>query len=382
VSFFGAKRASSEARFALERLQSISMNFRGRQKKLGEALVRRKVDALVVTHLPNVRYLCGFSGSAGVLLAARRSVFFTDGRYAEQAAAEVDGVRISIAKGSALAAAAAACLKLGLRSVAIEAEHLTVAQLGAFEQALGKGVKVLRLAGIVEELRALKDDGEIQLVRNAVELSSRLFRPLQKSLHSGVTESSIAAKLEYMARKAGADGMSFETIVASGTRSALPHGVASAAKLPVAGFVVLDYGVVLDGYCSDMTRTVHIGKAPAEARALYVAVLEAQLSAISAVRPGATTGEVDQAARQELKRAKLDRFFTHSTGHGVGLEIHELPRLAAGNDAILQAGMVITVEPGVYLRGKYGVRIEDMLLVTEHGYEVLTPVSKDLIELN
>jgi Xaa-Pro aminopeptidase len=257
-----------------------------------------------------------------------------------------------------------------------------VAQLSAFEQALGKGIKVVRLAGIVEELRMLKDADEIELLRNAVKLSSSLFRPLLRSMRGDVAETEVAAKLEYAARKAGADGMSFETIVASGARSALPHGVASAAKLPTAGFVVLDYGIVLGGYCSDMTRTVHIAKAPAEARALYVAVLEAQLSAISAVRPGVTTGEVDQAARQELKRAKLDRFFTHSTGHGVGLEVHEPPRVAADTDAILRPGMVITIEPGVYLPGNCGVRIEDMVLVTEHGYEVLTPVSKELIELN
>jgi Xaa-Pro aminopeptidase len=176
--------------------------------------------------------------------------------------------------------------------------------------------------------------------------------------------------------------MSFETIIASAERSALPHGVASAAKLPAVGFVVLDYGVVLDGYCSDMTRTVHLGKAPDEARALYSAVLEAQLAAISVVKAGTTAGEVDRAARQVLRKAKLDRFFSHSTGHGVGLEIHELPRLAAHNDAILKPGMVITIEPGVYLPGKCGVRIEDMLLVTERGYALLTPVSKKLIELN
>lgn len=336
----------------------------------------------MVSYLPNVRYLCGFSGSAGVLLVAQRSVFFTDGRYAEQATAQVEGTRISIAKGPALAAAAAACTKLGLKRVAVESEHLTVAQLDAFEQSLGKGVKVIRLAGAVEKLRALKDADEIELVRNAVELSSRLFRPLLKTLRSGTAESAIAARLEYMARKAGAERMSFETIVASGARSALPHGVASAAKLPATGFVVLDYGVVLAGYCSDMTRTVHLGKAPVESRGSYMAVLEAQLAAISAVRPGATTGEVDRAARLELKRAKLDRFFTHSTGHGVGLDIHESPRLAAGNETVLQPGMVITIEPGIYLQGKCGVRIEDMLLVTERGYELLTPVSKDFIELN
>lgn len=360
----------------------MKMNVRGRQKALREALDRRRVDALLVTHLPNVRYLCGFSGSSGALLAARRPVFFTDGRYAEQASAQVEGARVAIIKGFPLAAAAATCVKSGLKRVAIESEHLTVAQLGAFERALGKGVKVVRLAGVVEQLRARKDVNEIQLLRNAVELSSKLFRPLLRSMRSGLAESAIAARLESMARRAGAEGMSFPTIVASAERSALPHGVASAAKLPATGFVVLDYGIVLDGYCSDMTRTVHLGKAPAKARALYDAVLEAQLAAIRVVRPGATAAEVDHAARRELKRARLDRFFSHSTGHGVGLEIHELPRLSARSDEALRPGMVVTVEPGVYLPGRCGIRIEDMLLVTESGNEVLTPVSKELIELN
>ena len=361
----------------------MQMDFRGRQKNLREELERRKVDALVVTHLPNVRYLCGFTGSAGVLLAAGRSVFFTDGRYKAQAAGQVEGVRISITKGGALAAAAEACVKLGLRRVAIESEHLTVAQLGAFEQALGKGVKVVRLAGAVEELRALKDADEIELLRHAVKVSSRLFRPLLRSIarRRCRIRNCREARVHVQESRRGAE-CHLKRLSPPAHARRLPHGVASAAKLPSAGFVVLDYGIVLDGYCSDMTRTVHIAKASAEARALYVAVLEAQLAAISAVRPGATTGEVDQAARQELKRAKLDRFFTHSTGHGVGLEIHEPPRLAAGTDAVLRPGMVITIEPGVYLPGNCGVRIEDMVLVTEHGYEVLTPVSKELIELN
>jgi Xaa-Pro aminopeptidase len=358
------------------------MDFQGRQKQLCAALDGRKVDALLVTHLPNVRYLCGFTGSAGVLLAARRPVFFTDGRYAEQASAQVVGARVSIARKGTFPALAASCKKQGLKRIGIESEHLTVAQLGTLEQALGKGVKLVRLAGTVEDLRAQKDDDEIERLRNAVNLSSRLFRPLMKSMRSGVSESSVAAKLEAMARAAGAERMSFETIVASGQRSALPHGVASSAKLPAEGFVVLDYGVVLDGYCSDMTRTVHLGKAPDEARRLYLAVLDAQQAAIGAVRAGATAGEIDQAARRELKRARLDRFFTHSTGHGVGLEIHEFPRVAAGSDTILKAGMVITIEPGVYLPGKCGIRIEDMLLVTERGYDVLTPVSKELLELS
>jgi Xaa-Pro aminopeptidase len=358
------------------------MDYRRRQQQLRVVLEGRKVDALIVTHLPNVRYLCGFTGSAGVLIASSRPVFFTDGRYTGQAAEQVQCARITIAKGGPLAAAAAACTRLHLKRVAIEADYITVTQLRGLQQVLGKSVKVVPLSGVVEALRATKDAEEIELVRKAVELSSKLFRPLLRSLRPGAAESLAAARLEFLARKAGAEAMSFETIVASGSRSALPHGVASAAVLPASGFVVLDYGVVLGGYCSDMTRTVHLAQASARARELYTAVLEAQLSGISAVRPGVTAGEVDRAARQELKRAKLDRYFTHSTGHGVGLEIHEQPRLAAKSEAVLQPGMVITIEPGVYLPGECGARIEDMVLVTETGYEVLTPVGKGLLELN
>jgi Xaa-Pro aminopeptidase len=358
------------------------MDLRRRQRMLRDQLEACKVDALIVTHLPNVRYLCGFTGSAGVLLAASRPVFFTDGRYAEQASQQVEGARVVIAKGGALSAAAEACVRLRITRVGIEADYLTVAQLRGLQEAVGKGVKLVPLSGAVEALRVIKDAEEIELIRNAVDLSSRLFRPLLRSLRPGVAESAAAARLEFLARKAGAEGMSFETIVASGSRSALPHGVASSALLPSEGFVVLDYGIVLGGYCSDMTRTVHLGRAQAKARDVYAAVLESQLAAISAVHPGVTTGEVDKAARQVLKRAKLDRFFTHSTGHGVGLEIHESPRLAANTETLLRPGMVVTIEPGAYLPGEFGIRIEDMLLVTEKGYEVLTPVGKSLIELN
>jgi Xaa-Pro aminopeptidase len=175
--------------------------------------------------------------------------------------------------------------------------------------------------------------------------------------------------------------MSFETIVASGERSALPHGRASKAKLPKRGFVTMDFGVVLDGYMSDMTRTVHLGKALEGEREVYDAVLEAQQAAVSAVRPGITAGDVDEAARSVLRKAGLDKYFTHSTGHGVGLEIHEGPRLAAKQTQPLEQGMIITIEPGVYMPGRFGVRIEDMVLVTKIGSEVLTPSVKAWIEL-
>jgi Xaa-Pro aminopeptidase len=200
-------------------------------------------------------------------------------------------------------------------------------------------------------------------------------------LDAGLTEVQVAATLEYAARLAGAEGMSFDTIVASGVRSALPHGQATAAKLPKRGFVTLDFGVILDGYCSDMTRTVHMGKAMAGERDVYDSVLEAQEAAVAAVAPGVTAGDVDEAARSVLRRVKLDQYFSHSTGHGVGLEIHEGPRLAAKQKQVLEQGMVITIEPGVYMPGRFGLRIEDMVLVTARGGEVLTPSVKAWIEL-
>src|ERR1035438_4227219 len=215
----------------------------------------------------------------------------------------------------------------------------------------------------------------------AAALGCRLFEGALKTMQPGMTETSVAAELEYAARLAGAEAMSFPTIVASGPRSALPHGRATRAKLTKRGFVTLDFGVVLDGYCSDMTRTVYLGLAGAGERDAYDAVLEAQETAVAAVRAGVTAGEVDEAARGVLRRTGLDKWFTHSTGHGVGLEIHEGPRLAAKQKQKLEAGMVVTIEPGAYVPGKFGVRIEDMVLVTRSGGEILTPSTKAWIEL-
>ncbi len=187
--------------------------------------------------------------------------------------------------------------------------------------------------------------------------------------------------MEYEARRAGAEGMSFPTILASGPRSAIVHGRASAAPIPARGFVVCDFGVILAGYCSDRTRTIHVGRPSVEARQFYEAVLEAQQAAIAAVRPGVTAAEVDAAARRVLRRRKLARYFTHSTGHGLGLEIHEAPRLAAGQSQKLEPGMVVTIEPGAYVPGKWGVRIEDVVVVTSSGCDVLTPTDKELVSI-
>jgi len=208
-----------------------------------------------------------------------------------------------------------------------------------------------------------------------------LFDHMLGFIRPGLRELDVAAELEYQARKRGAEGMSFETIVASGTRSALPHGRATTALLPRKGFVTLDFGIILGGYCSDMTRTVYLGRPRTKERASYEAVLQAQQAGVEAVRPGASCGEVDEAARSVLRRAGLAEAFSHSTGHGVGLEIHESPRVGAGQKARLVPGMVITIEPGVYLVGEFGIRIEDMVAVTATGGQVLTPAPKALIEL-
>jgi Xaa-Pro aminopeptidase len=357
------------------------MDYKGRMSRVAELMRRERLDALLVTHLPNIRYLCGFTGSTGVLLVGPRPAFFTDGRYAEQAAAEIVGVKVVIAKGSALVAAAKQAGKVKKGSVGIEAEHLSVSAGDALAEVLPKSIRLKATHLMVESLRMIKEPAEIDLMREAIDLGCELLPAAFKAIRPGVAEVRVAAEIEYAARKGGAEGMSFETIVASGPRSALPHGVASHSPVPAKGFVVLDFGVILHGYCSDMTRTVHVGVASQEERDLYRAVLDAQMSAIAACLPGSKLGDVDAAARNVLKQSKLDKYFTHSTGHGVGLEIHEPPRVAQGQKEVLRSGMVITIEPGIYLAGKCGIRIEDVVAITESGYELLTSAKKELIEI-
>jgi Xaa-Pro aminopeptidase len=349
---------------------------------LTDALPKLRADYVLITHLPNLHYLCGFTGSAGALLVGgAEKVFFTDGRYTTQAKAEVQDARIRIEKHNPMIAAAMWLREKTPGTLGIEGDHLTVASESRLRRVLVKPWRFRPLSGAVERLRRIKDPAETDLVRQAVNLGSSLFPSLLKTIRPGVAETQVAAKLEYSARQAGASGMSFDTIIAAGPRSALPHGRASSTPIPPHGFVVLDFGVILAGYCSDMTRTVMVGRPSAKERGWYDAVLEAQLAGIAAVRPGATAGEVDEAARNVLKRSKLDKYFTHSTGHGVGLEIHEAPRLATGETTVLEPGMVLTIEPGIYIPGQGGVRIEDMILVTKTGCEILTPTKKELISV-
>jgi len=368
------------------------MDHKARQQRLQKALSTHQLDALLITHLPNVRYLCGFTGSAGVLLVSdTKSVFFTDGRYTDQARAEVQAARIVITRRGPMAGAAnwLSVQREGSRrasssqtKIGIEGEHLTVAARSRFAKLLPSGIRLQAAPPLVEQARLVKDEQEIECIKSAVLLGAGLFDRALETIRPGVLETEVAAEMEYAARSAGAQAMSFDTIIASGKRSALPHGRASRTAISAHGFVVCDFGVILSGYCSDMTRTVHVGRASAEARRVYQAVKQAQQTGVDAVRPGVSVGEVDKASRKSLQNSGLAKHFTHSTGHGVGLEIHEPPRLAAGQMEILRPGMVITIEPGVYIPGKWGVRIEDMVLVTEQGCEVLTPTSKELVEIS
>ena len=362
------------------------MNFLGRQEKLREYLATTRFDALLISHLPNIRYLCGFTGSAGFLLIAESgSVFFTDVRYDTQGRAEVKGAKVIIARKGVLSALAE---WVGARkkrskgwSIGIEAEHMTVAEKKRLTDLLPSGLRVRDASVIVERARMVKDPEELRNIRAAVQLGAGLFDRALEVLRSGVKETEVAAEMEHAARRAGAQEMSFATIIASGARSALPHGRASDQAIMPGGFVVCDFGVILAGYCSDQTRTVWVGSVSKEARRAYEAVKEAQQAAIAAVRPGVSVGDVDLAARRVLRKAGLGRYITHSTGHGVGLEVHESPRVAAGQSEILRPGMVITIEPGVYFPGKWGVRIEDMVAVRENSCEVLTPTSKDFLSV-
>ncbi|MGA8043040.1 MAG: Xaa-Pro peptidase family protein [Terracidiphilus sp.] len=355
--------------------------------QLRRRMTRAGFPGLLVTHLPDVRYLSGFTGSSATLAITRRAAcLFTDGRYTTQAAEEVTSAKVQIVSSSpAVHAVQWLAAQPAVELAGFDPAHTTVAELAHWRTALPARLRRTFLqplaAPLVEPLRWVKDEDELTLMVEAALLGCRLFEHILGFLRPGLAEFEVAAELEHQARLLGAEGMSFETIVASGQRSALPHGRATSARLPRRGFLTLDFGIIHKGYCSDMTRTVYLGKPRTHERDAYNAVLQAQEAAVAAVSAGATCGEVDEAARSVLRSAGLADAFTHSTGHGVGLEIHESPRVGAGQKTRLLPGMVITIEPGIYLAGQFGIRIEDMVAVTRNGGQVLTPAPKALIEL-
>jgi Xaa-Pro aminopeptidase len=340
-----------------------------------------KSPALAVSHLPNVRYLTGFTGSNGLLLVSGRdAVLFTDPRYELQSQDEVD-CKVQVVRGSLWTAVAKTVARRKLTVLGLESEHISYQAWRGFTGEVGSGVRLKGISGLVEGLRSIKDAGEIEAIRLSVLLNSKAYERGLKVIKPGIRERDIAAELDYQMRRLGAEGPAFETIVAAGARSALPHARPTEQPLTGNQLVLVDMGASLNGYASDMTRVVHLGKPARTAERMYKAVLEAQLAAIDKVRAGVPAAKVDHEARITLKRWKLDHTFQHSTGHGLGLEIHEGPRIGKNVETKLEPGMVITIEPGAYVEGFGGVRIEDTVLVTEKGCEVLTPTRKELLVL-
>jgi Xaa-Pro aminopeptidase len=351
-----------------------------RRARLSAELPQHKVDALLITALPNVRYLSGFTGSNGtVLLTTERAVLFTDPRYQTQAPLETD-CDVKIAKGPVLAEALKLLKKLGVKRVGFERNRASFETYDYLKREAA-GVKLVGLAGLVERLRMVKSAVEIATIKASVELNSAALEQVLSTFRHGTTEVDLAAEIEYRMRRLGADGPAFDTIVASGARSALPHAHPTAAAAANDQLLLIDMGAFVDGYASDMTRTFGVGRLGSKAKRIYRAVLESQLAAIDAVKAGIPASSVDRAARSVLRRHGFEKMFIHSTGHGLGLEIHEGPRIGRKEATRLEAGMAITIEPGVYVEGFGGVRIEDTVVVTDTGCQVLTPTKKDLLVL-
>jgi Xaa-Pro aminopeptidase len=326
--------------------------------------------------------LTGFTGEAGALVVSLKgTTLITDGRFMVQGHEETSGVRIRRQKESLLESVGEFLKDLRVRSVGFDPTQLTVSQLQSVRKAAGSQLQWVPGTGIVESLRMRKESGELAQMREAAILAGEIVRFAVGILKPGVREFEVAAEIEYQMRKRGASGPSFETIVAFGKRTALPHARPTGKRLRKNELVVIDLGVILGHYCSDITRTVFLGRAPKRIRVWYRAVLEAQAEAIEAAKSGVACGDVDAAARRVLAKYNLDQLFVHSTGHGLGLEVHEDPRVAKGQERRLEPGNVITIEPGVYAEGIGGIRIEDDVAVHASRTEVLTRAPRDLIEL-
>lgn len=357
---------------------ALQNSFEARRQRLRQKFERRKISGLLVSSLPNIAYLTGFHGSAGAaFIGTSASILWVDPRYTLQASEQASGVEVVEVRGGLLKEAGRWMRENRPGPVGYEDTILTCREFGAVKKAVGPRQQWNPVGGLVENLRAVKDALEVGWIRKAGELTAAVFEDVRAKIRPGTRESDLAAEIEYRMKRRGADGAAFETIVASGERTAWPHAHPSSKLLKKNDLVIVDLGAILAGYAADMTRTVFLGKPPARIRTLYNKVREAQECATQVVVKGRLTGDVDAAARKVLKASKLEQYFTHSTGHGVGLEIHEMPRVSRGAKTRLQRGCVITIEPGVYLEGLGGVRIEDTILVTDGKSENLTPASKD-----
>jgi len=353
---------------SLQRIQTV-------QKKFPEY----RIDGLLFSSMSNIRYLSGFTGSDGVLiLSSDRAWLLIDGRYTTQAAREVSGISI-IQYQNKVQGIRQAAKDLGLKKIGFEASFVNV----ELHQTLMRELKKVKLVGLGDPLRLLrayKDRNEIAIMKKAAAIASKAVAALASEIKPGWTELETALHLEMTARRAGAEEVAFETIIASGENAALPHAKPSNRKFRHGDFVVIDFGIKYQGYCSDETCTFAIGELTGDQKNAYRAVLRAHDEAIAFIRAGIAAADVDALVHRILGK-KYSRYFVHGTGHGVGLEVHEAPRLAPNSPDVLNAGMVVTVEPGLYYPGRWGIRIEDTVFVKENSCEKITKMNKDLITI-
>ena len=353
-----------------------------RLARLRAALLELKLDGMLVSHGPNRRYMTGFAGSAGyALVSAEEALLLTDFRYAAQAAAQAACFQVAQHAVRPYETLAEHVRRLGIRRLGVEGRHLTLSAASLLQEAIGAGTECVPANDVVEKLRNVKDAGEIRTLERAAAIAEDALAHVLGYIRPGVTERRIAAELEYRMRLLGADAGWSPLIVASGERSALPHGIASDKEIAYGEFVTLDFGAIVDGYMSDVTRTVFVGRPSDRHREVYAAVLEANLAAIGGLGPGMTGKEGDSLGRDVIESRGYGEYFGHGLGHGIGLEIHEHLRLSRESESVLEPGNVLTVEPGIYIPGFGGVRIEDDVLVTETGIRVLTSSSKELLVL-
>ena len=354
-----------------------------RLEKLNRERRRQEVDALLITDETNVTYLTGFSGDSSYLLCTEdNALLISDGRYSEQIAEECPGMEAYIrATGETMLEAVARIRhEMRINRLGYEGMSVSATQLHQMQGALA-AVEFKSTSGVVERLRMRKDKAEIRQIREAVRFAQRAFKMIRAMFRPGETEKDLADQLEMFLRRAGAERSAFDIIVASGAHAALPHARPRTQVIADPAVILVDWGASGRFYKSDLTRLLVVRRIPTKLRSVYEVVLKAQRQAIDVIRPGVPGKLVDAEARAVVEESGFGRFFTHSTGHGVGLEVHEGPALRPGSETILEPGMVVTVEPGVYRRGWGGVRIEDMVLVTRDGHEVLTTLPKDVDSL-
>lgn len=349
-------------------------------QKLRSVLERLGIDGMLITSEFNRRYMTNFTGSAGVvLISGENAQFITDFRYIEQATAECEGYEIVKHAGSIPDEVAEQAKKLGIKKLGFEQDHLTFSAYKSYEKAV-EG-ELVPVSGEIEKLRLIKSEAEIKILKAAADIADAAYKHILEFIRAGITELDVSNELEFFMRKAGAASSSFDIIVASGYRSALPHGRASDKVIEKGDFVTLDFGAYYIGYISDITRTLAVGEPDAKLKEIYDIVLQAQLRGMNGIKPGMSGKEADALTRDYITEKGYGENFGHSTGHGIGLEVHEGPTLSFKSDIILEPGMVVTVEPGIYIPGLGGVRIEDDTVITKDHNESLTHSTKELIIL-